>query len=119
MRPLIIDNELKALAANHVAEARKTPVSLVEVAKKLDAVMERKENKTYNLDDTQEAKEIVDRPKPWSMEIPFGYRAAVSFEEQPTIGLCVHLSISVDTPGRLPSIPAIKMIADSMSRSQP
>lgn len=42
--------------------------------------------------------------------IPFGYRAAISFEEQPA-GIVRHLSVSVDTKGRVPSIPAVEMIA--------
>jgi hypothetical protein len=42
--------------------------------------------------------------------IPQGYRAAISFEEQPA-GIMRHLSVSVDTPGRVPSMEAVKMIA--------
>jgi hypothetical protein len=42
--------------------------------------------------------------------IPMGYRVAYSVEEQP-IGMCGHLSISVDKKGKLPSIDAISAIA--------
>lgn len=42
--------------------------------------------------------------------IPSGYRAAFSTEMQP-VGLCYHLSISVDTPGRLPHMQAVIAIA--------
>jgi len=42
--------------------------------------------------------------------IPQGYRVAFSIEEQPA-GFCRHLSVSVDTPGRCPSIPAVKLIS--------
>ena len=42
---------------------------------------------------------------------PNGYRAAISFEQQPP-GLCAHLSISVDTPGNLPSPESVEMIAE-------
>lgn len=44
--------------------------------------------------------------------IPMGYRAAVSVEHQP-VGLCLHLSVSVDTPGKLPSVPAVQLIAEA------
>lgn len=46
------------------------------------------------------------------VEIPIGYRAAISFEHQPP-GLCRHLSISVDTPGMIPNLPAVRMIAEA------
>lgn len=42
--------------------------------------------------------------------IPMGYQAAISFEYQPA-GLCRHLSISVDTKGRVPTSEAAHMIA--------
>jgi hypothetical protein len=45
------------------------------------------------------------RPVSEGVKIPIGIRAAISFEVQPA-GLCAHLSISVDRPGKLPH-PAI------------
>jgi len=45
------------------------------------------------------------RPQSEFVELPVGIRAAISFEEQ-EIGMCRHLSVSVDTPGALPN-PAI------------
>ena len=50
--------------------------------------------------------------------IPVGYRAAISFEQQPP-GLCRHLSISVDTPGMAPSEPAVLMIAGAFGMRFP
>lgn len=44
--------------------------------------------------------------------IPIGYRCSISFEIQP-IGLCRHLAISVETPGKLPHQAAIKMISEA------
>jgi hypothetical protein len=49
------------------------------------------------------------RPKSEFVNLPVGYLAAISFEEQP-IGLCRHLSISVDKPGALPNPAAVEMI---------
>jgi hypothetical protein len=40
------------------------------------------------------------------------YQACITFEEQP-IGLCRHLSVSVETPGRLPHMLAVGMIAEA------
>lgn len=44
------------------------------------------------------------------VSIPLGYRVAVSFELQP-LGLCRHISISVDEAGKLPHQAAIEEIA--------
>jgi hypothetical protein len=41
--------------------------------------------------------------------LPRGYRVALTFEEQP-LGMCKHLSISVDEPGSLPNPHAVAMI---------
>jgi hypothetical protein len=43
--------------------------------------------------------------------IPRGYRAAISFEEQPA-GLMRHLSVSVDTKGNMPSAAAVDMLLE-------
>jgi hypothetical protein len=44
--------------------------------------------------------------------IPYGYRAAISFEHQPA-GLCRHLSISIEKdPGTMPGMEAVKAIAE-------
>ena len=44
-----------------------------------------------------------------SVLIPMGYRAAISFEQQPA-GLIRHLSVSVDTPGALPNPIAVNFV---------
>lgn len=50
------------------------------------------------------------RPRSEFVSLPIGYRCAISFEEQ-TIGMCRHLSVSIDRPGALPSPEAFDMIA--------
>ena len=40
-----------------------------------------------------------------------GFRVVYSVEDQP-IGTCAHLSISVDAPGKLPTIVAVEQIMD-------
>jgi len=41
--------------------------------------------------------------------IPVGFRVAYSIEEQPC-GWCRHMSVSVSTKDRVPSIPAVEML---------
>lgn len=64
---------------------------------------------------------LADRKPGWTRKhrpvevlIPFGYRAAISVEEQPA-GLCWHLSISVERkdPTRMPSVEAVNTIAEA------
>lgn len=50
------------------------------------------------------------RPQSEFVELPVGVRAAISFEEQP-IGMCRHLSISVDIPGALPHPALVESVA--------
>jgi hypothetical protein len=61
----------------------------------------------------QDAEQAPKRPrKSEGVSIPIGYLAAFSFEHQPG-GLCRHLSVSVDTPGRLPDDFSMLMIAQA------
>jgi hypothetical protein len=56
-----------------------------------------------------------ERPESQHVIFPGGYRAALSFEQQPP-GLCSHLSISVfgrSTPGMAPSPAAVAMICEA------
>ena len=53
-----------------------------------------------------------ERPPSEHVLIPDGYRAAFSIEEQPA-GFVRHLSVSVDVPGKLPSVPAVRTIAEA------
>ena len=63
-----------------------------------------------------EMKELMDGKKPPMGDNPDyicyltnGYRVVYSIEEQP-LGWCRHISISVDTPKKMPSIPAVETI---------
>ena len=53
-----------------------------------------------------------ERPASEHVLIPYGYRAAISVEEQPA-GFLHHLSVSVDRPGKVPSMAAVRMIAEA------
>ena len=61
------------------------------------------------------------RPPSMHMKFPGGYRAALSAEEQP-VGLCWHLSISVEgrpKKGMMPSEEATKIIAEEFGIDWP
>ena len=60
-----------------------------------------------------------ERPPSQHMVFPGGhYRAAYSVEEQPA-GFCAHLSISVARKGMMPSLEAVKMIAEEFGLAFP
>lgn len=42
-----------------------------------------------------------------TVDLPIGYRCTFTIEEQPT-ATCRHLSVSVNEPGRMPSIEAVR-----------
>lgn len=52
------------------------------------------------------------------LEIPVGYRVVFSMEQQPA-GLCRHMSVSVDFPGKLPSVPSVIMLMKEFGFDHP
>ena len=54
----------------------------------------------------------ANRPTAPGIDIPFGFHACFSIEEQP-VGMVRHVSISVDTAGKCPSESAVGMIAEA------
>jgi hypothetical protein len=106
MRALIITDDIRAAIAKMVAHAEAHPIpwSVMQAG-------------AIRVDLLSTELKLADRPagfeRPASehLLIPMGYRMAFSVEEQPA-GFCHHLSVSVDAPGRLPSIPAVQEISD-------
>lgn len=103
MRPLIITPEKQDEIAAAVRRAEANPISFeklragaVEPSKTEIALSDRKPG--------------YERPPSEHVLIPIGYRAAFSIEDQP-VGLCHHISVSVEQPGKLPSKDAVIMIA--------
>lgn len=72
--------------------------------------------KPYTIVGDKDKVVLGDRPKGFErieserVLIPNGFRAAISFEEQPA-GICRHLSVSVENPTRMPSTDAVRMVA--------
>jgi hypothetical protein len=106
MRVLIINEEIRAEIRASITRARKVPVT-VEVLKRLAMPFEGKDELLL-----ADRSPDFSRPPTQQVLIPNGYRASISFEEQPD-GLCKHLSVSVDdAPGMFPNEPAVRMIAE-------
>lgn len=51
------------------------------------------------------------------IELSFGYRIVYTIESQ-ILGMCRHISISVDTPGKVPSPMAVQMIIEEFGFRQ-
>jgi hypothetical protein len=47
------------------------------------------------------------------VELPVGYRVAISFEEQPA-GMCLHLSMSSGAPSKVPHPDAVNMVLQAI-----
>jgi hypothetical protein len=93
MRALVIDNDAKARIASLKAHAERNIISLAEMKKLIE---------TGNVIGDDDAN---------SIDLFHGFRVVYSLEEHP-MGLCHHISISVDTPGKLPNEFAVQAIMD-------
>lgn len=103
-RPLIINDEVRAKIAEAIKRAEANPLPLAYI--KSAAVP------AYTVDlKLSERKPGFERPESENVLIPVGFRVAFSIEEQP-VGMCGHLSISVDNPRKVPHPEAVKMIAN-------
>jgi hypothetical protein len=106
MSTLLLDEETLNSIAYAIDKARKNVIPLDVVKEKALA----KEKSTLELKDRPPGYEPLRSSE--QVLIPFGYRAAISFEHQP-LGLCRHLSISIEKdPGTMPGVEAVKIIAD-------
>ena len=93
MRPLVIGNEEKQSIARVIEFAEKHPLTR--------AVMEKRmENPDFS--------PPGDNPN-FVCDIPVGFKCVFTIEEQP-VGWSRHLSVSVDDPQKMPSIPAVEML---------
>jgi hypothetical protein len=110
-RILAIDEITRQRIASLIERAQKRPVPF-------DAVRNHAAPPgTKNLS-LKDRKPGLVRPQSAHIDIPFGYTAAFSIEEQPN-GLVRHLSISVDTVGRCPNEAAVAMIAEAFGMMEP
>lgn len=108
IRPLIIDLDARTRINAAVEEAKANPIPW-EVLR--EHIVDDRDHPTSTLflDDRRPTE--TERPQSIGVMIAMGYRAAISFEQQPA-GLIRHLSISVDgKPGAMPNPAAVEMIA--------
>ncbi len=104
MRALIINKDVRTQIKFAVERARAKPIPWSQL-------------QAYTLPGNTREIKLGDRPKGFErvesqfVVIPDGYRASFSFEEQPA-GILRHLSVSVSTPGKLPSLEAFQIIAE-------
>jgi hypothetical protein len=98
------EEEVRALH-DAMARARARPVTIEKVMQVAGAV-----------DQSADTVTLADREKIPSLarfsqhvDLPVGYRVSISFEEQPA-GMCLHLSMSSGTPGKVPGPDAVTMV---------
>jgi hypothetical protein len=109
MAVLIIGTKEKAAIATAIERARRRPTPLDVL--RASAV---KDKPVVKLTDRKPG--FKTPAKTEQVLIPVGYRANVSFEQQPP-GICIHLSISVEraNPKWMPSVEAISEIASAFN----
>lgn len=107
MAVLIIGTREKAEIAAAIALARRQPITL-------DFLRKHAVPHQADLTLADRPPPGFDRPRSQQVLIPYGYRAAISFEEQPA-GMAMHLSVSVerDDPRLMPGVAQVAMIAEA------
>jgi hypothetical protein len=107
MRALLLNAEVCHAIAAAVAAARAAPVSWETFKRIAEGIPQ--DTASLSLADRPPG---FQRPQSQNVMIPIGFRAAISFEDQPA-GLVRHLSISLEDarPGAVPNIPSILAIA--------
>lgn len=113
MAVLMISPEIQTAIKAAVEKARENPLPLKDVLK-LQATID--QSSTVVTNEKREKAVALLKDEIFSrrnvfVEIPVGFLAAISFEQQPD-GLTRHLSVSVEREGKLPSPQAVKMIAE-------
>ena len=107
--PLLIGLHEKEALAAAMARAREQPLPLDVVVHRAQAIDQA--TNTVTLAERKAA------PSPragvQNVALPFGYRVAISFEEQPA-GMCLHLSMSSGAKDKLPAPEAINMVLEAL-----
>jgi hypothetical protein len=91
----------------------------VELARKKPLTIHQVMQRAKSMDQSTDVVTLAQRktvPEPryvQQVELPVGYRVAISFEEQPA-GMCLHLSMSSGAPGKVPHPDAVKMVLQAI-----
>ena len=89
IRPFVIDATLQAALARLRAYAETNPISTFDLVRGMP----------------------IGANANHVLEVAFGYRIVFSIEEQPELGKCRHLSMSVDERGKLPNLVVVQEVA--------
>jgi hypothetical protein len=95
--------------------ARANPVSIDKVKATAAAVIDQNGNRV-TLAERRVMEASADNtiaPERQSVDLPFGYRASMTFEQQPA-RLCFHLSLAGPEPGKVPTQPAVAMVFEAL-----
>ena len=107
--PFVIGNVEREAIRAAVKYARAHPVPIDVVMRSVN--MEKENTDTYAIEDRPPG--YTGRPEPAQVMLPFGYRLAVSCEQQPA-GMCLHLSMSAPDPvNRVPHPAACEMVLEA------
>lgn len=106
MSIVVIGPDEKKLIAEAIAKARATPIPL-DVLRALQHPIP-----DGGIFDLKDRRQPFKRPESEHVMLPGGFRASISFEQQPD-GLARHLSVSSPNRLRIPNVPAVKMIAEA------
>jgi hypothetical protein len=103
---LLIDNDVAARMRAAHDKARSKPVTFEEMQKHIvpDQGVD-----VITLANRAPGMGPHDRPPSITIEVPVGYRMAVSYEVQPA-GLIAHFSFSVDAVGALPNVESVRIM---------
>lgn len=108
MSVLIIGEAEKDAITAALKRARRRPIQLDVVALlSIDQTTD-----VVTMEDRLKTGGDFTRPKSEQVLLPINYRLAISYEEQ-SVGLCLHLSMSIDTPNRLPHPAAMATVAQA------
>jgi hypothetical protein len=113
VRALVIGRQEVERIAAAVARARARPIPW-HVLKA--AMTPRQDIPVVTLADRASVERL--RPQSEIVDLPVGYCLAVSFEDQP-MGMCMHISISVDRRNALPNPAAVRALAEECLKATP
>lgn len=106
MRVLMIDNNVRAAIKGLKEQAAKNPIPINRVVERSVRDSDKFDIKLSDFTPEQRA----DANLAAYIEIPDGFKVAYSVEEQP-VGMCGHLSISINRRGKLPNLVAVETLA--------
>lgn len=114
MKVLVIGEQQRRQIAAAKQKAAKRPI-------KMETLRDMQFTEDRSVQHLSDRPANFNRPPTHSVDIPFGFRAAYSIEEQP-VGICAHLSIGTEgrrQKGAMPSEQVVKMIAEAFGISYP